>query len=145
MKRYYLFLILLALTSCNFNKTYSNRESDKKDAEKIPEKFYWEVMYGSNEGEIFKLFSESFFEVTDRNNLRKIISISQGEFGNIKEYNLKSWETLVVKGTNPRSEYILVYDVTRENTKTQESFSMVKENGVIKILGYNVNQDLLNQ
>ena len=145
MKYSYLFFIILTLISCNYNSTYSNRESDKNEAEKIPKKFYWEIQYGNSEEETFKLFSEKFFEVTDKNKLREIIALSNSQFGAIKEYNLGNWETFVVKGSNPKSEYVLIYDVIRENTKTQEKFSMVKENGVIKIVGYNVNQNLLDQ
>lgn len=40
MKKYILILVVLFLTSCTFNKTYRNREEDKKEAEKITEKYY---------------------------------------------------------------------------------------------------------
>lgn len=144
MKQFYLFTILLTLVSCNFNKTYSNRESDKEDAEKVSKKFYWEVVYGSNEDEIFKLFSDSFFEVTDKDKLRELILFSNNTFGTIEEQNLVKAETFIVTGTNPKSEYVLYYEVTRANGKTQEKFSMIKEDGIVKIVGYNINQDLLN-
>ncbi len=145
MKYFYLLSLFLILTSCNFNTTYSNQESDKKEAEKITNKLYWEIQYGTNEDEIFKLFSDQFFAVTNKNELREIISKSNSKFGAIKEPTLAEWETLVVKGTNARSEYVFIYDVARENTKTKEKISMIKENGNIKVVGYHVNQDLLNQ
>ena len=142
MKYLYLFLVSFTLLSCNYNNIYTNRESDKNDAEKVSKKFYWEVLHGSNEDDIFKLFSEQFFNVTNKDKLRELISVSNNEFGEISEYNLVHWETMVVRGTNAKSEYILVYDVVRKNAKTQEKFFMINENGVIRIAGYNVNQDL---
>lgn len=70
---------------------------------------------------------------------------AQHESGTIKEYNLGNWETLVVKGSNAKSEYLLTYDVTRELRKTKETFSMRMENGVIKIVGYNINHILTDK
>ncbi|AZA63559.1 hypothetical protein EG345_01715 [Chryseobacterium carnipullorum] len=56
------------------------------------------------------------------------------------------WETLIIKGSNAKSEYLLVYNVKRGMAKTEETFSMEKDkNGDIKIVGYRVNQDLLNK
>lgn len=145
MKYIYLFLISFLLISCSFNQTFSNRESDKKEAEKIPQKFYWEFRYGSNYDKIYDLFSEKFFEVTSKEKLNEINTVTQNEFGTIEDYNLVKWETFVMTGTNPRSEYVLTYDVKRSIGKTQETFSMRKENGTIKIVGYRVNHDLLDK
>ncbi|EJL73880.1 hypothetical protein [Chryseobacterium populi] len=145
MKKIYLLIISFLLISCSFNQTFSNRESDKNDAEKISKKFYWELRYGANYDKIYSLFSNKFFEVTPKETLDKMNTISQNEIGPIIEYNLVKWETFVAKGTNPRSEYVLIYDVKREMGKTQETFSMRKENGIIKIVGYRINQDLLNK
>lgn len=96
---------------------------------------------------IYNLFGDKFFEVTDKDKLLQIINTSQNDIGRVEEYNLVKWETLIVKGSNPKSEYLLVYDVKRGTTaKTEETFSMQKDkNGDIKIVGYRVNQDLLNK
>ncbi|ROI00681.1 hypothetical protein [Chryseobacterium daecheongense] len=144
MKKLYLLLfIAFLLISCSFNQTFSNRESDKIDAEKISDKFYWELMYGPNREKTYELFSDKFFEVTNKDKLNDILTVSQNELGPIEEHTLVKWETLVVKGTNPKSEYILVYNVKRSISNTEETLSMQKENGVIKIVGYRVNQNLL--
>ncbi|MDR6921787.1 MULTISPECIES: hypothetical protein [Chryseobacterium] len=146
MQKIVLILISFLLISCSFNQTFSNRESDKKDAEKISEKFYWEEKYGGNLDTIYNLFGDKFFEVTDKEKLLKIINASQNDIGRVEEYNLVKWETLIVKGSNPKSVYMLAYEVKRGTSKTEEIFSMEKDkNGDIKIVGYRVNQDLLTK
>jgi len=139
MKKILLFVTLTLLVSCSFNQTFSNRESDRDDAEKISKKFYWELLQGTNKNKIYELFSDKFFEVTNKDQLDKLISNSQQEYGVIKEYNLEHWETLVVKGSNSKSEYLLTYNVTRETGTTKETFSMLKEDEHIKIVGYHIN------
>jgi len=139
MKKILLFVTLTLLVSCSFNQTFSNRESDRDDAEKISKKFYWELLQGTNKDKIYELFSDKFFEVTNKDQLDKLISDSQQEYGVIKENNLEHWETLVVKGSNSKSEYLLTYNVTRESGTTKETFSMLKEDENIKIVGYHIN------
>lgn len=139
MKKILLFVTLTLLVNCSFNQTFSNRESDRDDAEKISKKFYWELLQGTNKDKIYELFSDKFFEVTSKDQLDKLISDSQQEYGIIKENNLEHWETLVVKGSNSKSEYLLTYNVTREYGTTKETFSMLKEDENIKIVGYHIN------
>ncbi|PQA95659.1 hypothetical protein B0A69_04600 [Chryseobacterium shigense] len=146
MKKLYLILISFLLISCSFNQTFSNREEDKKEAEEISKKFFWELKYGGNLDTIYNLFGDKFFEVTDKEKLLQIINTTQNDIGRVEEYDLVKWETLIVKGSNAKSEYLLVYDVKRGTAKTEETFSMEKDkNGDIKIVGYKVNQDLLNK
>ncbi len=146
MKKIYLILISFLLISCSFNQTFSNREEDKKDAEEISQKFFWELKYGGNLDTIYNLFGDKFFEVTDKEKLLQIINTTQNDIGRVEEYDLVKWETLIIKGSNAKSEYLLVYNVKRGMAKTEETFSMEKhKNGDIKIVGYRVNQDLLNK
>jgi hypothetical protein len=141
----FLFTLSLLLISCNFNQIYTDRESDKTDGEKIPQKFYWEIRYGGNQDDIYKLFGEKFFSVTSKEKLTELLNITS-QIGPVQEYNLSKWQTLVVKGSNPKSEYLFTYEVKRGTEKTQETFTMEKDkNGNIKIVGYHVNQDLLNK
>jgi hypothetical protein len=146
MKKIYLLIISFLLISCNFNQFYKDRESDKEDGEKIPQKFYWELRYGGNQNDIYKLFDEKFFAVTDQEKLLELINVTQNKIGPVQEYNLVKWETMVVKGSNARSEYLLTYDVKRGSENTEETFTMEKnKDGDIKIVGYRVNQNLLNK
>lgn len=140
MKKICLILISFILISCSFDRTFSNRESDKEEAEKITKKFYWELEHGSNLDNLHNLFSEKFFEVTKKEKLDELNITVQNEMGIVEDYNLQRWETLVVKGTNEKSTYLLVYKVKRQNGETVETFSLLKENEVIKIVGYNVNR-----
>lgn len=146
VKRLYFILISFLLISCSFNQTFSNREEDKKEAEEISKKFFWELKYGGNLDTIYNLFGNKFFELTDKEKLLQIINTTQNDIGRVEEYNLVKWETLVVKGSNAKSVYLLVYDVKRGTSKTEETFSMEKnKNGDVKIVGYKVNHDLLNK
>ena len=141
----FLFVIFSFLTSCNFNQFYKDRESDKADGEKIPQKFYWEVRYGGNQDDIFKLFGEKFFNATSKEKLAELLHTVE-QIGPVQEYNLSHWETMVVKGSNPKSEYLFEYNVKRGTETTKETFSLQKDkSGDIKIVGYRVNQDLLNK
>ncbi|WP_129038158.1 hypothetical protein [Chryseobacterium sp. CH21] len=145
MKNIYLLLLSFFLMSCSFNQFYKDRESDKADGEKIPIKFYWELRYGNNPDDIYKLFGEKFFEVTDKEKLVKLMN-TVNEIGPVDEYNLAKWETMVVKGNNARSQYFFMYNVKRGTKKTEESFTLEKnKDGDIKIVGYRVNQDMLNE
>jgi hypothetical protein len=144
-KKIYFLIISLLLISCSFNEFYKDRESDKKDGEKVSQKFYWELRHGANQDDIYKLFGEKFFAVTDKEKLVELLNITN-KIGPIQEYNLSKWETLVVKGSNAKSEYLLTYDVKRGVETTHETFTMEKDkNGDIKIVGYRVNQELLNK
>lgn len=142
MKKILLFITLTLLVSCSFNQTFSNRESDKDEAQKVSEKFYWELQYGSNQDKMYELFSDKFFEVTSREKLNQLNLDTQNHSGIIKQNDLVKWETLVVKGSDSKSEYLLIYNVTRESGMTEETFSMLKEDGIIKIVGYHINHIL---
>ena len=145
MKNIYLLLLSFLLISCSYNQFYKDRESDKTDGEKIPIKFYWELRYGNNPDDISKLFGEKFFEVTDKEKLVKLMN-TVNAIGPVEEYNLAKWETMVVKGSNARSQYFFMYNVKRGTKKTEESFTLEKnKEGDIKIVGYRVNQDMLNE
>lgn len=53
---------------------------------------------------------------------------------------------MIIKGSNARSEYLFTYDVKRGTENTEETFTMEKnKDGDIKIVGYRVNQNLLNK
>lgn len=145
MKKFYFLFISFILISCSFNEFYKDRESDKKDGEKIPQKFYWELQYGGNKEDIYKLFGEKFFTVTDKGKLDELLEVTN-KIGPVQEYNLVKWETMIVKGTNARSQYFYVYDVKRGSEKTEESFTLEKDkDGNIQIVGYRVNQNFSNK
>lgn len=130
----------ITLISCNFNEIKKNKEEDKNEAEKVTKLFFSEVKENNKEN-IYKLFSNKFFEVTNKQELDKIIETANTETGSIKNYTLLGWETTILKGTNPKADYLLTYYVKRRNLNTLETFSMQKENNEIKIIGYNIKID----
>lgn len=131
------------LISCNFNTTYQNREDDKKDAEKITQKFY-KLLKKGNTKDILPLFSEDFFKVTNKDKFIELFEKTNNTYGNILNDSLSHWETLVVKGSKPKSEYLLVYNVKRDKIDSQEYITLHKEKDGIKIFEYRVNIDTLS-
>lgn len=142
MKQIICCLLLLIFTSCDFNRIYQNREKDKIAAEKTPQKFYTSLERQSFE-KTESIFSKKFFEKTDKSKIKLMIEQSTNDYGKVLHYNLSHWESFVVEGSNPKGEFIFVYDVEREKLKTQEYFTMEKVNGEIKIVGYRINIDPL--
>lgn len=140
MYKYSLILIIIFFIftiGCNFNSINKNREKDKQDAEKVVQGFY-AFIKENNKETAYKLISKSLFKVTSKEKLNQILNISSVECGKIKNDSLIYWETVVIKGTNPRSEYILIYNVKRTIKNTKEKFTLKKENDSIKIVGYNI-------
>ncbi|WP_213280347.1 hypothetical protein [Chryseobacterium indologenes] len=138
MKKYILILISLFLISCNFNKTYRNREEDKQYAGKITEKFY-SLLKKDNREEAFKLFGNKFFKITNKEQLKQMLDMINKDCGNsIDTIELTTWETFVSVGTNPKSDYVLLYKVNRNIKNTQEKITLQKNNDSIKIVGYDV-------
>ncbi|TXI98631.1 hypothetical protein [Chryseobacterium sp. WX] len=138
MKKYTLILIPLLFIGCNFNKTYRNREEDKQEAEKITEKFY-SLIKNNNRKEALKLFGEKFFKLTRKDQLNKMLNEINSSCGSkISDTKLTTWETFVSIGTNPKSEYVLLYKVNRNIKNTQEKITLEKNNDSIKIVGYDV-------
>ncbi len=134
---------IILLAGCSFNSTKENREEDKNEAEKVTKLFY-ALVQKNDKDEAYKLFSDKFFKVTDKNKLDQMIEWTKKEGGNFTNYQLSSWNTLIVKGTDSKSEYSLIYEVKRPLINTEEIFSLEKEKDKIKIVGYKINLDIPN-
>lgn len=65
MKTRILILLSFILLSCNFNKVYKDREEDKREAEKITNKFYKYIKEEENQ-KALTLISDKFFNVTNK-------------------------------------------------------------------------------
>ena len=90
MKNIYFLLLSFLLISCSYNQFYKDRESDKTDGEKF-HKILLGTCYGKNPDDIYKLFGEKFFEVTDKEKLVKLMN-TVNAIGPVEEYNLAKWE-----------------------------------------------------
>lgn len=132
-------LLILILSSCNFNAnmSFENEDKEKILADSIINNFYHYI--DSNDyNNIMNLFSDEFFKVTPEKSLKEIFLKTKKDLGIFKNYELTDWQTNRIEGTNPRTEYLLTYEVTYSNFKAQEIFSLVKEGKIPKIVGYEV-------
>ncbi|WP_278380517.1 hypothetical protein [Chryseobacterium arthrosphaerae] len=139
VKRYILILVSFLFVGCSYDKIYENRESDKQDAQKVINKFYFLIQQNNRE-DAFRLFNQ---KTTSREKFNFVLDKVENENGKIKNDSLSTWQTLVVKGTNSKSNYLLTYEVDRDFSHTQETFIMQKENDTIKIEKYKINFDAL--
>lgn len=132
------FLLLFTLTSCVFTSTYTNREADKQEAEKVTNSFF-ELIKAKNYEAAYPLFSDDFFSVTPKPKLKEMFVTIQDKLGDLTSTNLDQWQTKVVKGTDPSSEYDLLYQNQHAKFKSAEEFKLTKNwDGKIRILYYHV-------
>ncbi|TXF79607.1 hypothetical protein [Chryseobacterium sp.] len=138
MKYNIIILTAFLLLNCSFNSTRKNKEEDKIDAENITKQFY-SILNKSDTRELYQLFGEKFFNITSKKQLEKMLYDISTECGSkVTNTKLKKWETFVSNGTDSRSEYVLLYIVQRNIKNTEEKITLEKENGNIKIVGYDV-------
>lgn len=138
MKKALLGLVLFSMTSCTYDNVYLNREEDKNEAQKITEKLYY-FLQQNNKDDAYKLFGNTFFEVTSKDQLSKIIEMAKKEYGEIQNDSLSAWQSQVIKGSHPDSNYEMTYLVKRTHGSTKEVITLQKERDTIKIIGYRVN------
>lgn len=135
-----LLCLFFALTGCNFNSTYLNREEDKKDAEKVADQFYT-LLEKNDLKNINPLLSNQFKAVTSAQKLNDYLTGTIKKLGEIKSKKLDHWETKVIRGSNPSAKYVLYYIVERAKFQAKETVTLTAENDQIKVLGYNVNSE----
>ncbi len=68
-----------------------------------------------------------------------MLDTSSKQFGIIKNNSLIYWETTIIKGTDSKNEYVLIYNVERDIKNTQEKFTLHKYGDSIKVVGYYIN------
>jgi len=141
MKRFVIIFILLIAVSCSYDKIYENRISDKNDAQKVVNNFYY-LTKKSDREKIFKLFSKRFFQELEKDKFEEILNRTERDFGKVKNAELTNSWTQIVDGSNPISKYELSYIVTRDSAQTKEYFRLQKENDTIKIISYRLDFDL---
>ena len=141
---YKVFILVFSLIflSCNFNSTYRNRTLDKNEAEIITNKLY-EFLERDEFSNATSLFSSKFLEVTPLDSLNKMF-LDVKSLGKYEGRALSNFETFVVEGSNPKSEYIFIYDVNYEKFSSQETIRLEKEGDSIKIVTYQIHSDGFN-
>lgn len=143
MKKYIIIPIVYVIVSCSYDKIYENRQEDRQDAQKVINKFYYSIQHDNNKKEVFKLFSNRFFQEVGKERFEKILDKTDRDFGNINDYQLSNSWTQVIKGSNPISKYELSYIVRRDSTQTKEYFKLQKEKDSIKIISYRLDFDII--
>ncbi|TAE62270.1 MAG: hypothetical protein EAY77_07775 [Flavobacteriia bacterium] len=144
MKKFIFTVVLFIsfLTSCNFsaNVKYENRLQDKDDAESIAGELY---LYTSRKDyeSILKLVSDDFYKISSKGKFLEFLKAKDEKLGKYKDFTLINWKTTTKKGTDSKTEYLLIYKVKYSKYVSEEKISMIKENNEVKILGYNVSSE----
>jgi len=136
------FIFIIFFASCNFsgNVSFSDEEQEKANAETVAAQYFMAVSR-SDYASALPLFSDDFFKFTNKKETIALFEKTAIALGKFETYKLADWKTLRVKGTNAKTEYLLVYDVKYSNFDAQEIFSMVKEGEEIKIFSYRIISD----
>jgi len=133
--------LLIVLCGCNFTSSFTNRDADKNDAEKVTNKFF-EYSKKNDTAAIYKLFSKKFYEAASKEKLNTILTGSQKRLGDMVGDSLIDWQTKVTTGTDNSAEYKFLYKIHRSKYDSKEEFDMIKdEDGKIRIAYYNVESD----
>lgn len=142
MKKFLMLIFTLTLlNSCNFNinANYENEKTEKENAESVISLFYLYTSRNSFD-ESINLFSDSFFKISSREKLKNFLEEKKKTLGDFKDYSLVYWKTNRITGANPKTEYLMVYEVKYTNYNATEAISLIKEDEKVKIIGYNVNK-----
>jgi hypothetical protein len=141
LKHIIVLFLLVTLSACNFNSTYLNRAEDKNDAEIVANRYYGALKNKDYEA-VDVFFANEFWKVTPKDKLHEILVNTQSKLGELKSTKLDHWETKVIKGTNPSSEYILYYLNKYKNHEAKETLRLIKvADDKIKIIAFNINSD----
>ncbi|RZJ47727.1 MAG: hypothetical protein EOO44_22050 [Flavobacterium sp.] len=140
MKRFFLLIFIMLLCSCHLNNIYENEEAEKAAAEKVADEFYNFIKRQEFvQSEV--LFSSGFYKISSREDLQILLNATNKLVGNYQSRKLIDWKTKRIEGSNPSSEYFLVYEVIYDKYPSRDTFRLVKEDGEIKIFAYNVNSE----
>jgi hypothetical protein len=134
------FISFFIFTSCHFNSSYVDRQEDKNEAEGVTSDFYTYLQRNDFKNSL-QLMSSKFFEKSTEEQTIEFMNETNDKLGAIKYARIKEWHTLRVEGTDPKTQYIFIYEVERDKYNSIETVSLEKEDGVAKIVGYNVSSE----
>ena len=139
MKKLLLILLLpIFITSCHFSSKYQNRESDRKDAEKVTAELF-DCLAQSDFEMAASLFGEEFYKATTREELMNIFESTDNRLGKLKGTELVDWNTMVSEGAIEQDVYNLNYNSEFEKDRAQLKITLMKnDKGEIKVVGYNL-------
>jgi hypothetical protein len=133
---------IVFLTGCRLNGTWIDRVEDRDAAESVGRQFYASMNLQRYEF-TYTLFSPDVWKVVDSSTLKENMLNVDTKLGGVESAYVESWHTNVVKGTEPKAEYLLQYVVLRKHGSTKEILKLREEKDAIKIYAYSVTSDSL--
>lgn len=130
-------LLLVSINACTFNSIHVNEEREREQAASIMGSFYFAIQT-KHFADVEFLFSETFYKTTTKDDLYRMLIKTQELLGEYKDGTLVDWKTRRVSGSNPLTEYTLVYDVRYDKYKARETINLKREKTGIKIISYNI-------
>ncbi len=133
--------LIILTTSCEYNKYYNNRESDKTEADLFIQDFYANIEE--------KQYPEAFSHIHPMM-WRRVDSIKFSQYfvnltnvlSGLKERRIDHWKTEVEVGYEPISSYSLYYLDKYENFELKVTVHLQKDGyRGMKIIGYNANTE----
>lgn len=144
MKLLQMTIIFLFICSCknDFYMQQKNQESDKREGEMITG-IYFDNLLLEQPHENIDLFSSEFFKITSKEKFIEQNEFIKNKLGKVLGKELKQWETSIISGTNPKSEYLFIYNVQREKYNSVETFYLMKDEATdsIKIYSYKIESE----
>jgi len=138
------FFLIILFASCNFSRTYINREEDKQEAVQVVDQFYDKLAKGNYDA-VDALFSSEFWKVTSKEKLHNLLIKKKEKLGSLKSKVLAKWETKKIEGSNSSANYALLYDNKYDKFEAKETFRLVLEQNQIRIIAFNINSDAFLQ
>ena len=136
MNKTIILLLIITLTSCQFSAKVNNEEYEKEKAEVVASKFH--KNYNSQD---FQQNVEIFASPTiDENGKEKLVKLQEDiykERGEIINRQIHKWST--VRSADQSWEASLIFLIDYENSKGVQQMDFIKEDGIIKLLVFNVN------
>ena len=142
--KFLMFITFFIFTSCHFNSIYVNKQEDKDEGENVTTNFYTYLQKNEFENSL-QLMSSKFFEKSTEKQTIEFMNNVTNKLGAVKYAKIKEWHTLRVEGTDPKTQYLFVYDVERYKYNSVETISLEKEDAVARIVGYNLNSEGLSK
>ena len=133
--------LVFGLTACHLNSSRTNDEQDKIVANEYMVDYFSNQQLGRNEANM-RLFSPRFWQVTSREKMTNIFQKRDELLGRLQDTSLETWNTKVISGTDPSSEYQVLYKNKYAKGDAIETFTLVREaNDSLKIIYYNISSD----
>src|ERR1700743_1402067 len=126
---------------CTYSASYLNRDQDKQEGKKVTDQLF-DDLKNKNYDATFGLFSKKFFDVTPKDKLKNIFTFTQDKLGDLKSSEVFKWQTKIITGTNPSSDYEFLFKNRYQKYPAEVDIILAKDSGgKVKIISYRINSD----